>query len=508
MGTRDDELLFAAELPEQPQPPTEKITRLLHDARWKLLVVDDDADIHAVTKLVFKDFSFNNQAIEMLNAQSAQQAEALLHVHPDIHLALIDVVMETENAGLQLVEYIRHQLKNSLMRLLLRTGQPGQAPEAHVIQAYDINGYLEKTELTAQKLISAVTTALRSYVQISEQSQQLEKLRIHAEAGEKAKQAFVANISHEIRTPLNAIQGFVQNLLQTNPTYNQQSALNIILDSSKHLTTLIDDLLALARLESETQSVQIETLYLPDFLREIIELSRHLAELAEVHWDAEVEQPMPHELTTDGQLLRQILLRLLNNAIKFATAQPHGQGRVVLRVRYEAQAIHFRIEDNGPGMSDAEKQQAFAAFQQGETRGMKNQGLGIGLTLGQKYLRLLGTDLQINCVQQQGCRFQFALPLSAATPWGEVKNACGVAPKKSRRREIAPHGLPPAPSLEKLQSLYELAVQGYLQDIADEAERLHEWEPRFHRFADELRRLSEDFEKSKLCEYLKAYLDA
>jgi len=130
---------------------------------WKVLIVDDEPEVHAVTRLVLGNFLFADRPLKFLNANSAIQAEALLREHPDVAVMLLDVVMETDRAGLDLVQHVRERMGNQFVRIVLRTGQPGQAPEQHVISTYDINDYKEKTELTAQKLTTTMFAALRSY---------------------------------------------------------------------------------------------------------------------------------------------------------------------------------------------------------------------------------------------------------------------------------------------------------------------------------------------------------
>jgi response regulator RpfG family c-di-GMP phosphodiesterase len=130
---------------------------------WKLLVVDDEPDIRALTHLNLKGFRFADRDLELLEAGSAQDAKDVLAQHQDIAVALIDVVMETDDAGLKLVEYIRQDLKNLMVRLIIRTGQPGMAPERYVIEHYDIDDYKDKTELTATRLYTGVRSAIKSY---------------------------------------------------------------------------------------------------------------------------------------------------------------------------------------------------------------------------------------------------------------------------------------------------------------------------------------------------------
>ncbi len=130
---------------------------------WNILVVDDDREVHVVTEMVLEDLIVNGKKVALLNAYSAKEAAAILEDRDDIALILLDVVMETDNAGLILVQRIRRELNNPDVRIMLRTGQAGLAPEESVILEYDINDYREKTELDSRKLITSVVAAIRAY---------------------------------------------------------------------------------------------------------------------------------------------------------------------------------------------------------------------------------------------------------------------------------------------------------------------------------------------------------
>ena len=135
---------------------------------WKILIVDDEPDIHSVTKLALSRFKLDGRSLAFSNAYSGLQAKELLETEKDIAIAFIDVVMESDHAGLELIKWIRDDLKNRTMRIILRTGQPGQAPEEDVIVNYDINDYKAKAELDSRKLMTSVYSALRSYRDIME----------------------------------------------------------------------------------------------------------------------------------------------------------------------------------------------------------------------------------------------------------------------------------------------------------------------------------------------------
>ncbi len=150
----DDEMLVFLEDEEQA-------TKLVE--AWQVLIVDDEPEIHTVTKFVLNEFVFEGRRLEFHSVYSGQEARDFLREHDDIALILLDVVMESEESGLELVHYIRRELGNQFVRIILRTGQPGYAPESKVIMEYDINDYKEKTELTSQRLVTALVSSLRSY---------------------------------------------------------------------------------------------------------------------------------------------------------------------------------------------------------------------------------------------------------------------------------------------------------------------------------------------------------
>ncbi|ABR30364.1 phosphohydrolase [Thermosipho melanesiensis] len=133
---------------------------------WKILLVDDEEDIHILTKIILKDIAFQNKNVKLISAYSAKQAKKILEKEPDIALAIVDIVMETESAGLELVRYIRETLKNDIMRIVIRTGQPGYAPPREVILKYDINDYREKSELSSNGLFTMIIARLREYAEL------------------------------------------------------------------------------------------------------------------------------------------------------------------------------------------------------------------------------------------------------------------------------------------------------------------------------------------------------
>ncbi|WP_193183927.1 DUF3369 domain-containing protein [Nisaea sediminum] len=157
--SENDELMFAEEDEGQIEPSRDGAPK----PKWKVVIVDDDPGIHDVTKLTLADFEFAGRGLSFISCYSGAEACEVLADHLDAALIILDVVMESEHAGLDVARYIREELKNWQSRIVLRTGQPGQAPERQVIADYDINDYKEKTDLTATKLYTLLCSSLRSY---------------------------------------------------------------------------------------------------------------------------------------------------------------------------------------------------------------------------------------------------------------------------------------------------------------------------------------------------------
>ncbi len=175
-----DDFLFQDEPPHQEAERSPGKDAVHNEEKfWKILIVDDDEEVHAVTRFALNDIQFKERSLQFLSAYSAKEATELIAHHSDTALILLDVVMEEDHSGLDLVHHIRKNLQNQAVRIILRTGQSGLSPERDVIVQYDINDYKEKSELTAQKLFTSVIASLRSYndlLQIEEQTKQHERV--------------------------------------------------------------------------------------------------------------------------------------------------------------------------------------------------------------------------------------------------------------------------------------------------------------------------------------------
>jgi len=191
---------------------------------WNMLIVDDDKAVHEVTSLVLKNVTIFDKKIVMHSAYSAAQAKELMLSNITFAFALIDVVMETDKAGLALIKWIRESLHDNNIRLVLRTGQPGETPEKEIVSQYDIHDYKEKNELTSKKLFTLSYSCLRTYNDIIK-AKEMEKMLRHNEKMEVVGQ-LASGIIHDFNNILGLILGNVE-LLQQTPFENEKQAQKI-----------------------------------------------------------------------------------------------------------------------------------------------------------------------------------------------------------------------------------------------------------------------------------------
>ena len=389
------------------------------DKFWKVMIVDDEKSIHDITITSLKGFMFEGRGIRFLNAFSGQEAVALFHLHPDTALLIVDVVMETQNAGLNFVHYIREKLKNHVVQVVIRTGQPGLAPESDVISKYKINAYYSKTELRIQKLISLFTASLRTFdisVRLEaelekrrEAEQELislnktleekieERTRQLARAN-KLKNLFLANVSHEIRTPMNGIVGMADLLMDEDLAPDQKEYARIIQSSAASLLAIINDILDISKIESGRIIFEQRSFSVKMLIHEVISLFRFKAGEKKLDLIIDISEDMPHFL--------------VGNAVKFTE-----QGFIRLAARIENKdneecLLFFEVEDTGPGIDDAYKDRMFDPFsQQDASINRKYGGTGLGLAISRHLARLMAGDVEVYNNKIHGSVFKVVLRL-------------------------------------------------------------------------------------------------
>lgn len=366
---------------------------------WTILVVDDDPGVIEVTQLVLEDFSYQGRALRMLTAANAAQARDVLEAEHNIALAIVDVVMETEHAGLDLVRHIRNTLHNHDMRIVLRTGNPGAAPPLDIMRHMEVDDYKEKTELTADRLEIIVLTGLRAYG--------------HIKASD-AKTRFLSTMSHEIRTPLNAIIGLSNLVLRTELTARQQDYLTKIEGAGRHLLGVISDVLDFGKIEAGKMKIESVEFNLELLLNNVISMVKARAQDKGLELILDVAPGLNTLLKGDPQRLSQILLNYLNNAVKFTE-----RGQIMIGVtplpskRPDQILLRFDVSDTGIGMTAEEASRLFQDFEQADSSiSRKYGGSGLGLAIAKNLANLMDGDVGVTSEKGKGSTFWFTALLN------------------------------------------------------------------------------------------------
>ena len=266
-----------------------------------------------------------------------------------------------------------------------------------------------------QQLAETIGSQLASAIENARLYENEQLQRERAEVASRAKSEFLSNMSHELRTPLNGILGHAQILRRNGGLSPRQlDSVGLIEQSGEHLLTLISDILDLSKIEASRVELEIGPIALDLFLRGIVGIIRARAEAKRLSFRYETDGRLPDLLQADEKRLRQVLLNLLGNAVKFT-----AQGYVTLRVdqvgeRDGAPIMRFSVEDSGVGIEPADLQRIFDPFEQAGSPSLRNQGTGLGLSISRRLVGLMGGELAIDSTLGIGSRFSFAIALPLA----------------------------------------------------------------------------------------------
>jgi signal transduction histidine kinase/CheY-like chemotaxis protein len=256
---------------------------------------------------------------------------------------------------------------------------------------------------------------------VQERTAELEAARLAAESANRAKSIFLANMSHELRTPLNAILGFSE-LIAHNPTLpeSERENLEIIRRSGEHLLSLINDVLDMSKIEAGKTSLEEEDCDLYRLLQDIADMIRPRAARKGLDFTAELAPNLARYIRVDPAKLRQVLLNLLGNAVKYT-----DRGGVVLRARSLENAPNRRleceIEDSGRGIPPEEQDKLFEPFSQASSSRGVQEGTGLGLAISSRHVQLMGGEISLQSEVGRGTLFRFSIPVRAAS--GKIAEA-------------------------------------------------------------------------------------
>lgn len=388
---------------------------------WKLLIVDDDKDIHEITKLALKDLKFKDKRISFISAYSAKEAIFFLKDNPQFAIVLLDIGMETNDAGLDVANFIRQQLQDNLTRIIIRTGQPGDVPEQEIIDNYDINDYKSKTELTVEKLFTSIRTAIAQYDQINE----LANLNL--------------NLEKRIQAALQKQQEQQEALFLQNRAVQMGELLNMLahqwrqpLSRISAVTTQLQMALALGEIDTKEfnrQVISIET-YTHD-LSSTIDEFRMLYEPSNLSKNTPACQLLEKSLSIMSSLFKtqniqtsllcgestksffasaelyQVILSLLKNSQEAFLEKNVQDPYINISASQEEETLTIVVKDNAGGISAEIIEKIFDPYF--STKENKN-GHGLGLYMSRKVIeKHYNGQLKVSSTDHTTC-FTINLP--------------------------------------------------------------------------------------------------
>ncbi|CAG1023119.1 partial two-component system, sensor histidine kinase and response regulator, partial [Patescibacteria group bacterium] len=356
----------------------------------------------------------------------------------DVHLILLDVQMPIMD-GFETAEHLQMTERTRHIPIVFITAvfkseefaQHGYKIGAvdYLTKPIDDNLLLNRIRLY-QRLFTHQYELEKSISLLEQREHELIEAKNMAESANRAKSVFLSNMSHELRTPLNAVLGFAQ-LLQHDEGLNehQKTEVNTINHAGQHLLSLINDVLEISRIEAGRATLHNEPFDLCETIKMVEEIISVRAEVKQLRFYIEYIGQIPRYVRGDANRLRQVLINLLGNAVKFT-----DEGEVLLRITVKNNYyVFFEIKDTGAGINPEDQLRLFHPFYQASLGLSKGEGSGLGLTISREFVRLMGSDIAVQSELGKGSIFSFELLLPEVTDRSAMlvnKRILGLIPEQ------------------------------------------------------------------------------
>ncbi len=397
--------------------------QLNNQDKFNILIVDDRPE-----NLLTLENMLDSPELHVVKAHSGDEALGLM-LEQDFALVLLDVQMPVMD-GFEVAELMRSNEKTKHIPIIFVTAISTE--RKHIFQGYDAGAvdYLYKPldlEILKSKIHSFIEFFRHKQIlqqttnKLEKTVAELHKAKKVAEEATKAKSSFLANMSHEIRTPLNGIIGMADLMMQDELTELQRERLADLKNSGESLLEIINEILDISKIEAERLELEEVEFNIRELLEKVVRLLSVKTLKTEIELVASITPDMPEKIIADPTRLRQVLINLLGNAIKFTKKGEIGVHIIKKRESEKKITLEFVVEDTGVGIPEEKQDKLFQSYEQADKSTTREYGgTGLGLPISKKIVELMGGNLKVKSTVGKGSRFFFEIALNKGTDTKEV----------------------------------------------------------------------------------------